>query len=155
MVTDNGIRYPSIMPAPQRLANGDVVTYTGAVLPFAASCAPGTSPDPSTMRCEPFPNARNINYECGGALVPPGAPGCEGPPAFALLSEFTATEAEMIDARPDWLRCNAIPKRRNGNRAACAAGCAGGSSGSSIDPKAVLFVFGVAIAFALMTKGAR
>lgn len=152
MVTD-GIRYPASLPNPQRLANGDVVTYTGAVLPFAASCPPGTSPSPGTLRCEPYEGARNINYECGGALVPPTAPGCSGPiPPFVLLNQFTAPPSEMIDARPAWLRCNEWVEQR-GEACGCSGG--GGHDSHELNPRAALVILGGAVLLGLLVKGRR
>lgn len=72
----DGAWYPDPMPTPTRLANGAILGANSEVIPFAASCPPDTEPDPKTMTCRPSPGARNVNYECGGALAPLGSPGC-------------------------------------------------------------------------------
>jgi MYXO-CTERM domain-containing protein len=148
VVVDYGVRYPEPMPNPPRLANGDVLTPTGAVLPFGASCPPGTSPDAASLTCLPFEGARNINYECGGMLASPTAAGCDNTvPAFAYMDTYVAPPVAMVEARPAWEHCTEETLLR------ADAGCnCGGGSNSHVDGKAVLVVFGLAVVFGLMRR---
>jgi hypothetical protein len=151
MAVDYGVRYPETMPSPPRLANGDVITPSGAVLPFGASCPPETAPDAASLTCLPFAGARNINYECGGVLVPPAAAGCDQQVlAFAYMDEYVAPPAALVDARPPWEHCD------DSTLARAAAGCSckgGGGSRSQFNGTAALVVFGLAAVLGLMRRG--
>lgn len=111
MQTAEGVFYPDTTPNPQRLPDGSLVTPSGAVLPFAASCPPNTTPNPATLACDPWPGARNINWECGGALVPAGAAGCQSlpltetmPPGFE--ERALRTSGDLISwTRDSWSSC--------------------------------------------------
>lgn len=101
--------YPAVMPSPVRNADGSITLPDGSVLPFAASCPPDTEPTPGGV-CVPSPGVRNINWECGGVLVPAGAGGCQAAQSYAVqpdpvavpLVEFSATPAP---SRGSWATC--------------------------------------------------
>jgi len=144
--------YPTTMPNPIRLADGSVMTIGGGVLPFAASCPPETTPDGATRTCVPFPGARNINYECGGVLVPPGAPGCAAN-APQQLASFMIEALTINGIEPAWpgCLCSAYQNdERHGGAAASAE--SGQSSPASFDAKFACFLVAVAVIAAFTRK---
>lgn len=134
--------YPTILPTPQRLSDGSVLAQDGTLLPFAASCPPDTAPDPRTLTCTPFPGARNVNYECGGALVPLTAPGCAAGPRAASMFEREQLTAAAI--RPAWSGCNCSDETTNAGSCAGSAGRAGAAPPSR-DGMVACFVLALAI----------
>lgn len=140
--------YPTTMPAPPRVADGSVLTQQGLLLPFAASCPPDTTPDGATRTCVPYPGARNINYECGGVLVPPGAPGCD----VAMPRRASAFEIEAVTfggVTPTWPACLCSP---NNHEDGGAAAQPGQGSAINFDSKFACFLIALAVIAAFTRK---
>ena len=148
----NDVAYPVTLPSPPRLADGSVLTQQGLLLPFAASCPPETTPDPATTTCVPYPGARNINYECGGVLVPPGAPGCD----IAMPRRASAFEIEDLTfsgVSPAWPGCLCSTYNPSDEGAGVDSGSAFSSPGSrNFDSKFACFLLAVAVIAAFTRK---
>lgn len=140
------------MPTPPRLADGSVLTQQGLLLPFAASCPPDTTPDPATRTCVPYPGARNINYECGGVLVPPGAPGCD----IATPRRLAAFEIEALTlngVEPTWPGCLCSTYNQRDEGAGVDSGStSSGPSSRNFDAKFACFLLAVAVIAAFTRK---
>lgn len=140
--------YPTVMPTPVRLSDGSVLAQDGTLIPFAASCPPDTSPDPAARTCVPFPGARNVNYECGGALVPLSSSGC----AIAHTRAASMFEVEALTAsaiRPAWSGCN-CEGNNHGGGAAAGNGSTPSSGRSHFDGNVACFVLALAIGAAVL-----
>jgi hypothetical protein len=142
--------YPSVMPRPVRLADGSVLAQDGTLIPFAASCPPDTAPDPATRTCTPWPGARNVNYECGGALVPLDAPGCGS--ARRMLPLYDLERRELEAVRPAWPGCNCSAP---GAAVSAAAGSRqeSGNGQATFDEKVACFVIALAIGAVILRLG--
>lgn len=144
-----GIFYPDVMPTPIRLADGSVYTQMGGVLPFAASCPPDFGPDGATRTCVPEAGARNINYECGGVLVPSNAPGCAAD-VPQRAAQFAIQALEVTGVKPRWPGC-LCSETPNEMGATAGAGTGRGSL-SKADSLFACFLVGVAVLAAFTRK---
>lgn len=141
--------YPSVMPSPVRLADGSVLAQDGSLIPFAASCRPDTAPDPATLSCVPWPGARNVNYECGGALVPLAAPGCGAAPGGPVRTQ-AMYEREQVTAdgiRPAWAGCHC---EESSSSTGTTAQAEPGRGRSRFDERVACFVLALAVGAAVL-----
>lgn len=145
------VYYPSVMPKPVRLPDGSVLAQDGTLIPFAASCPPDTAPDPATLSCIPWPGARNVNYECGGALVPLSAPGCEAAPGGGLRREamYERDQVTAAGIRPAWSGCQ-CDETSSLSLAQTAAAVAPGRGRSTFDERVACFVLALAVGAAVL-----
>lgn len=100
---------PNVLPTPRRLPNGDAFAADGTLVPFAASCPPGTGPNEATRTCLPEPGAINVNYGCGGAFAPLGTPGCERIQTRAQAKKIPSPSNCYSFSAP-WQQCACGPR---------------------------------------------
>lgn len=150
----NGIVYPDPLPSPVRLPDGSVRTIDGAILPFAASCPPNTSPNPATLSCESWPGADNINFACNGSLVAPGAAGCAAVPPNAERHELRQDTQTFRLVRDSWASCyrddGEVDRRRAADATAAAV-----EGKANFDSLVGCFIVGAALAAVFFSNGGR